>query len=316
MAFSPVDQNSNPQVFNRPIFGHEKVIQRLLSSKKQIPHALLFSGPDSVGKKLVASLYAKKLLSSDAETESLQKERALQFDQKIHPDFHVVLPEEGKRDIPIETIRELIQTVSYRSFYGGKSVILIDQAEKLSRSAANALLKTLEEPPAHAHFLLISSTPHLLPETILSRCQTVLFGELQKEKEKLALEFLLSALPKSDLLQLSDFSQQDFIDPLSGIILNEKDRDTFIKNQLQDAQALASQITTLLKPNVHDPLSVITTFMKETPKPLHAILKRIRDELSSSPERAELALKLSESMHLHQTRNAQAELQVLSILFS
>jgi len=92
-----------------------------------------------------------------------------------HPDFlHVNDREEGK-SIKIETIREVIQRLSLKPVKSERTVIIIEDAETLTEAAANALLKTLEEPPSYVLFLLLSTAPEKFPTTIRSRCQKIIF---------------------------------------------------------------------------------------------------------------------------------------------
>ncbi|WP_347254683.1 DNA polymerase III subunit delta' [Leminorella grimontii] len=87
-----------------------------------------------------------------------------------HPDWHVVEPEKGKTAIGVETVRQLTETLYNRAQQGGVKVAWIRETERLSEAAANALLKTLEEPPEHTYFLLSCHEPSALLPTIRSRC--------------------------------------------------------------------------------------------------------------------------------------------------
>jgi len=90
-----------------------------------------------------------------------------------HPDVHVVEPESKSRRIRIEQTRSLERELQMRSLLGGRKVAVLLDADRLTTEAANAFLKTLEEPPAHSLLLLTSSAPETLPDTVLSRCITV-----------------------------------------------------------------------------------------------------------------------------------------------
>ncbi len=106
----------------------------------------------------------------------------IKIDKAIHPDVFFIAPEGDGGQITIKIIRELEEHLSYKSFEGRWKVAVIDMAENLNQSAANAFLKTLEEPPAHSLLILISSMPEVIPDTIRSRCQTVRFSPLPLEK--------------------------------------------------------------------------------------------------------------------------------------
>lgn len=155
----------------------------------RLHHAYLFAGPDGVGKALAARGLAQALLCAapradgDACGECGNCRRAAAGQ---HPDFHV-LQRGAKADgspeatIRIDQVRELQRALSFKSFEGARRVVIIAEAEKMNPSTANALLKTLEEPGAGTHFVLVSGAPHLLLPTIISRCQRVRFVPLSRE---------------------------------------------------------------------------------------------------------------------------------------
>ena len=96
-----------------------------------------------------------------------------------HPDIKLVRPE--KKSIGVDEIRALIDALALRPYEGGKHIAMIEQADKLTPSAQNALLKTLESPAGDAMFFLITDAPGALLSTIVSRCQTVRFTDLSVE---------------------------------------------------------------------------------------------------------------------------------------
>ena len=98
-----------------------------------------------------------------------------------HPDLIVLEPEAGKKKIAIEQARELIKRLNYPPLEGDRRVVLIPDADRLSLEAANALLKTLEEPPADTLTLLTSSLREALPATVISRCQSFLFPRPEED---------------------------------------------------------------------------------------------------------------------------------------
>ena len=98
-----------------------------------------------------------------------------------HPDVHTVVPEKGKQIISVGVMREVLDTVSVKSFEDGAKVILIPQAERMNAAAQNCLLKTLEEPPEQTVFFLITDQPAALLPTVVSRCRVVRFHPLTEE---------------------------------------------------------------------------------------------------------------------------------------
>jgi len=128
------------------------------SANDRVAHAYLLTGPAGSGKRELAGRICSLLLGQSA------------GDPWKHPDVHRIEPESKSRRILIDQIRELERNLHMRSLLGGPKVGVIVDADRLQPNAANAFLKTLEEPPARSHLLLLSSLPDQLLETILSRC--------------------------------------------------------------------------------------------------------------------------------------------------
>jgi DNA polymerase-3 subunit delta' len=139
-------------------------------------HAYLFRGPRGAGKRAAARAFAAEILATGAEDGDDVRRRAL-LDPSPHPDL-VWLTPSGAQHL-VEAVRErVIRSASYRPFEGGRRVFVVEAAEAMRDESQNALLKTLEEPPAFAHLILLSSEPEALLETIASRCQPVDFAPL------------------------------------------------------------------------------------------------------------------------------------------
>lgn len=177
------------------LIGNERAKSQLLSlhRKGRVPNALLFVGPPSVGKKLFAFEFARSLMcrtGTDGEAcgtcsictrivapDLPKEEKGEDFDRVFltgHPDVGLVVP--YKRNLRVGAIRELEREAHFRAFEADSRVFIINDAEKMNDSSANALLKTLEEPPPSTHLILISSRPDALLQTILSRCQMIRFS--------------------------------------------------------------------------------------------------------------------------------------------
>jgi DNA polymerase-3 subunit delta' len=143
-------------------------------SADRFPHALLIEGPPGAGKREFALKLARTLLCARTEVifEACGACRSCQLlEAGTHPDLLLLTPESEGKDLKIDQIRAVVEFVSLRSHYDRGKVVLIPRAELMNRSAANALLKTLEEPPSQSVLILVSSRPGLLPATIRSRCQ-------------------------------------------------------------------------------------------------------------------------------------------------
>ena len=168
---------------------HAEQYQQLAQRSSKLPHALLFMGPPGIGKRGFACALAKGLLCEKPAT-SLSACGACEachwFDTENHPDFRLLQPEivestddtepadkKKKRDISVAQVRSLAEFINISAHRNGAKVILIQPAEAMNVNAANALLKSLEEPPPDTYFLLVADRPHLLPATVRSRCQKI-----------------------------------------------------------------------------------------------------------------------------------------------
>lgn len=143
-----------------------------LADAGRLPHALLLSGPRGVGKRSLAdALVARTLCDTPGETACGACHACSMLASGYHPDLLRVEPEEGKRQIRIDAIREVNAFVAQTAQQGGHRVILIAPAEAMNLAAANALLKSLEEPGSRTLFVLLADIPSRLLPTVRSRCQ-------------------------------------------------------------------------------------------------------------------------------------------------
>lgn len=146
----------------------------------KLPHALLLSGTTNADKHNFALRFAKLLLcqQNNFSEHACDNCHACQlFNANTHPDLYQIMPEEKSKVIRIDQIRDLITQLNQTVQQGRYKIIIINPAEALHNAAVNALLKTLEEPTAQTLFLLITESPGLLPATIRSRCQNIIFHE-------------------------------------------------------------------------------------------------------------------------------------------
>ena len=157
-------------------------LRRLLETDR-LPHALLFSGPEGVGKRRTAEALAATLLCSSpaAGHPCGTCESCRAFSRGIHPDFFFVVPEavgKGARSIRIEAMRALGSALARPPELAPRQVALIDDAQRMNEAAANSFLKTLEEPTGDVVFLLVTGMRAALLDTIVSRCLEIPFGPL------------------------------------------------------------------------------------------------------------------------------------------
>ncbi len=162
------------------IIGHQRQKAQLQQawSSHRLAHAYMFIGPDGVGKKLMALALVKLIFCVNqngcGECAACQK-----LDHHNHPDLHLI--EADGTQIKIDQIRDLQKELHHPPLDAPRRICIIDNADKLNPAASNALLKTLEEPRAEVMLILVSSQPHLLLDTIRSRCQQLIFSRLSRK---------------------------------------------------------------------------------------------------------------------------------------
>lgn len=146
----------------------------------RLAHAYLFVGPQGVGKTTTALEFAKALQCSSSIDEACgQCTACRKVTDMAHPD--VIWLEPQGRQILVDQVRELQRRLMYKPLEGARRVAILKDAQELNLQAANALLKTLEEPPAHTVMVLLADSESSLLPTVVSRCQRVRFGPLPPE---------------------------------------------------------------------------------------------------------------------------------------
>jgi DNA polymerase-3 subunit delta' len=162
--------------------GHERAIAylRRASDAKRLAHAFVFTGPDGVGKLMVARALALGLHCETAPFDACGTCNACRtIAAGTHPDVRLISgPAEGRRDVSIEQVRDLQRELGFRSLSRNPKVGIINEAHLLTLQAQNALLKTLEEPNGESVLILIAMQASALAPTILSRCQRLAFAPL------------------------------------------------------------------------------------------------------------------------------------------
>lgn len=171
MSYQVIARKYRPQSFDQMV-GQNHITQTLTNSLKnnRLPHALLFTGLRGTGKTSSARILAKTLRC--ANPVNLTPCNQCQSCQEIAAGRSVdVIEIDGASNNGVDAIRDLRDNVMFMPSSGKYKIFIIDEVHMLSTSAFNALLKTLEEPPAHVIFILATTEVHKIPQTILSRCQ-------------------------------------------------------------------------------------------------------------------------------------------------
>ncbi|MFA5928724.1 MAG: DNA polymerase III subunit gamma/tau [Candidatus Margulisiibacteriota bacterium] len=200
MDYISLYRRYRPQDF-KDVSGQVHVVQTLQNAvaNDRLAHAYIFSGPRGTGKTSMARILAKTLNCRKANKQNPCNEC----------DLCIAITEGNSIDIMeidaasnrgIDDIRQLRERVNFAPVEGPYKVYIIDEVHMLSNDAFNALLKTLEEPPKHVIFVLATTEPQKIPETILSRCQRLDFGRLSLEDIRARLKFIA----KSEDIEVED----------------------------------------------------------------------------------------------------------------
>lgn len=162
------------------VFGHTQVkgvLQRMIR-KDRLHHGLCFYGPGGIGKRLTARETARAMMCETREGCDTCR-NCHKLASGNHPDYTEIHPDGN--DIKVQQIRDIVENLHFKPFEARARVIVIDGAERLREEAANAFLKSLEEPPDYVYFILVTSDLKALLPTILSRCQKIAFQSLTHE---------------------------------------------------------------------------------------------------------------------------------------
>ena len=182
MSYLSLYRKYRPQRFE-DVIGQEPVVRTLQNAlqRGRVAHAYMFSGPRGTGKTSLARLLAKGLNCAQGPT--AEPCNICSNCQRISDGFAMdVIEIDGASNRGIDEIRDLRENVRFAPTEGGYKVYIIDEVHMLTTDAFNALLKTLEEPPTRVVFVLATTEPHKVPETIASRCQCFEFRNFTTEQ--------------------------------------------------------------------------------------------------------------------------------------
>jgi MoxR-like ATPase len=297
------------------VVGHEERIAELrrLSQRGFLPHAMLFSGPNGVGKRTIAYTLAAEVLGMANPTAQ-------------HPDLHLLSRDEDRSEITVDNIRELLKGLSLRPYYGGARFVIIDNAEEMNIAAANTLLTTLESPGNQVFFVLITSNVHRILPTIISRTQNFSFGYLtSSEVSRIIAKRFPENISEEQLAQIVaafpgslDYLKSLIDDP--GLI---PDFTTKIKTASAAVEAFIRSLgsTTLPHSGIAAFSSAATTNKEDLPlywRLLFAALQRrlreeVRDETATT-QAAEILYRGVQLEQLQRERHLNAALQLTDLL--
>ena len=259
----------------QPAFDHLDALRR----DDRVPGALLIQGAEGLGKRSLALYFAARLLCLEPLNPSPCGicQGCHLVKAGTHPDLTTLEPEEVGKIIKVDQVRKVIQDLGLMSLYHGYRVIVIDPADQMNQNAANALLKTLEEPAPKNLIILVTHRPHRLLATIRSRCQTL---SIARPKKDIALAFIKEKTNVSTPERLLSSAEGS---PLRALEMAEKGL-LGVRDQRFEAFRL------VLK-GQEDPVAMAQTWAEESPfETLDWVLSWLLDlvRLSLSDEAPEL----------------------------
>lgn len=180
MAYKALYRTYRPDDFEQ-MAGQKHIVKTLENTiqRNQIAHAYLFCGPRGTGKTTTAKIFAKAINCTGDSKPCGVCDNCLSALEGAHPD---IIEIDAASNNGVEEARNLIEKVKYAPILGKYKIYIIDEVHMMSTGAFNALLKTIEEPPAHVIFILATTEPHKVIPTILSRCQRFDFNKISRNE--------------------------------------------------------------------------------------------------------------------------------------
>lgn len=303
--------------------GQELLAQSLRQSiaDGRIPHAFLFHGIRGIGKTTTARIVAKALNCVGADGKGVMTSEPCGVCKSclaIQDDRHLdVLEIDAASHTSVDDMRELIDAARYKAVQGRYKIFIIDEVHMLSKSAFNALLKTLEEPPAHVKFIFATTELKKIPDTILSRCQRF---DLKRIDQPMLIEYLGAIAQKegfeatsqalSVLARAADGSMRDGLSLLDqALSLTQAQKSTMVEAGLiremlgqADRGLLVDLLSALFKGAVKEALQIVQTLFErgaDAASVLQDIMDFVYAMVTYKTQKIQTNLGLSETETAH-----------------
>jgi DNA polymerase-3 subunit delta' len=302
------------------IIGNERAAEILEKGYKsgKLSHAYLFTGPEHLGKKTLALNFCKILLQDGS---TALRDNGANEDIQNNLDLTIISPDEDEKQITIEKIRDLEKKLALYPHSAKYKIAIIEQAEKMNKSAANALLKTLEEPSKTAILILLASDSKNMLDTIKSRCQLIKFLPVKKS---LLQEFLKD--------KISNKNEAEKIIEMSGYRPGKIIEFVNDKNKIKEALDNINKISSVIKGGENEKLDEAENISKKEINEIVSILNLLtvyfrrylikeyknnncvnKNNLLKIKERIELVGRTKENLL---TKNVNAKLAVENLFLS
>src|SRR5210317_241190 len=273
------------------ILGHERqkeILNRALASGR-LAHAYLFAGPDGIGKRLMAMALARAIVCEE-QRGCGNCLACRKIDHQNHPDLHILEPD-GKA-IKIEQIRAFQRELNLKPLEAPRKICMIEQADTMTVGAANALLKTLEEPRGDTLLVLLSAQPNRLLQTIRSRCQTLPFNRHPNSRIQAELEKQLS-IESTESHILAALSEGSFKKAFG------KDRDLYLEQRRVLLKTLTGLSSGSILPTLDfaDQLATDKTILPDILEIFQAFYRDVLMTLQGRGDEELVNLDLREKIH-------------------
>ncbi len=290
MAYQVLARKWRPSNFTQ-LVGQEHVSQSLIHALQndRLHHAYLFTGTRGVGKTTVARILAKAINCENLKDFNPCGECAVcrDFEQGRFMDLIEV---DAASRTKVEDTRDLLDNVQYAPNQGRYKIYLIDEVHMLSGHSFNALLKTLEEPPAHVKFLLATTDPHKIPVTVLSRCLQFNLKRLLPEQINQQLQFILEqeaisfeATALKMIARAADGSLRDALSLLDQAIV-------YGSGQV-NTEAVTGMLGSVAQQPIHEVLEALATGDTQT------LLNKIASLAELTPDYADILQQVLQVLH-------------------